>query len=288
VFRGYLLTCGTIALLAASATSADETETFIETFDKGNNEANWQILMSSGQTVVVPDGGNPGAYITNTDQCCWAAPVVRTLSQTSIFTGDFRELGVTSLGLDMIITLAQADPHPDFTMTLMLVHDNGTPGDTSDDTWVYLNIDESIPWPGEGWKSYDFEVPSQLDLSFGELPEGWQFYQDQFGGPPMKNHTWREVMENVSQVWFIGINDPAGIGFLLNWIIGADNIRITYEATKSIPGDLNGDGVVDGADLLILLSEWGKCDDPDDCPADLNNDGVVDGADLLILLSNWG
>jgi hypothetical protein len=53
-------------------------------------------------------------------------------------------------------------------------------------------------------------------------------------------------------------------------------------------GDLNNDGVVDGADLLILLSAWGECDDPDECPADLNEDGVVDGGDLLILLSNWG
>jgi hypothetical protein len=58
--------------------------------------------------------------------------------------------------------------------------------------------------------------------------------------------------------------------------------------SADIPGDLNGDGVVDGADLLILLSAWGTCADPDDCPADLNDDGVVDGADLLILLSIWG
>jgi len=53
-------------------------------------------------------------------------------------------------------------------------------------------------------------------------------------------------------------------------------------------GDLNGDNSVDGADLLILLSAWGPCADPDDCPGDLNSDGMVDGADLLILLSNWG
>jgi hypothetical protein len=53
-------------------------------------------------------------------------------------------------------------------------------------------------------------------------------------------------------------------------------------------GDLNGDGIVDGADLLILLSHWGPCPPTKDCPADLNEDGDVDGADLLILLSNWG
>ncbi len=48
-------------------------------------------------------------------------------------------------------------------------------------------------------------------------------------------------------------------------------------------GDLNGDGVIDGADLGILLSGWGSSG-----PGDLNGDGVVDGADLGILLGNWG
>ena len=52
----------------------------------------------------------------------------------------------------------------------------------------------------------------------------------------------------------------------------------------SIPGDLNGDGVVNGADLSIMLGEWGKCPG---CNGDLNGDGVVNGADLSILLSNW-
>lgn len=53
------------------------------------------------------------------------------------------------------------------------------------------------------------------------------------------------------------------------------------------------DGVVDGADLAILLGEWGA--NPGS-PADLVNsntfapppDGVVDGADLAILLGAWG
>lgn len=48
-------------------------------------------------------------------------------------------------------------------------------------------------------------------------------------------------------------------------------------------GDLNGDAVVDGADLGLLLGAWGTTG-----PADLNGDGVVDGADLGLLLSLWG
>lgn len=48
-------------------------------------------------------------------------------------------------------------------------------------------------------------------------------------------------------------------------------------------GDLNLDGIVDGADLTILLAAWGT----DDALADLNDDGIVDGIDLTIILGNW-
>lgn len=49
------------------------------------------------------------------------------------------------------------------------------------------------------------------------------------------------------------------------------------------PADLNGDGIVDGADLGLLLANWSQ-------PGlgDLNNDGIVDGADLGMLLAEWG
>jgi hypothetical protein len=50
-------------------------------------------------------------------------------------------------------------------------------------------------------------------------------------------------------------------------------------------GDLDGNGVVDGADLALLLGAWGPCPG---CAADLDGDGVVSGADLAILLGDWG
>ncbi len=54
----------------------------------------------------------------------------------------------------------------------------------------------------------------------------------------------------------------------------------------SVLGDLNGDQAVDGADLAMLLGEWGaSCKD---CPADLDGDGLIDAADLALLLGNWG
>jgi hypothetical protein len=53
------------------------------------------------------------------------------------------------------------------------------------------------------------------------------------------------------------------------------------------PGDLDGNGIVDGADLSILLGSWGICPPQETCPADIDRDGVVDGADLSILLGDW-
>ena len=49
-------------------------------------------------------------------------------------------------------------------------------------------------------------------------------------------------------------------------------------------GDLDGDGDVDGADLGLLLGDFGISGPS---IADLNHDGRVDGADLGILLGAW-
>jgi hypothetical protein len=51
------------------------------------------------------------------------------------------------------------------------------------------------------------------------------------------------------------------------------------------PADLDGDDAVSGADLAILLGQWGG---GPGSSADLNSDGAVDGADLAIMLGAWG
>ena len=53
----------------------------------------------------------------------------------------------------------------------------------------------------------------------------------------------------------------------------------------AIPGDLDGDGLVDFRDLLQLLAAWGPCEG--ECVEDLDGNREVDFADLLILLSHW-
>jgi hypothetical protein len=53
---------------------------------------------------------------------------------------------------------------------------------------------------------------------------------------------------------------------------------------QTCQGDIDEDGTVDVADILILIAEWGDTGGQ----SDLNNDGTVDVADILILIAAWG
>jgi len=57
---------------------------------------------------------------------------------------------------------------------------------------------------------------------------------------------------------------------------------------EGCPGDLNNNGVVEGADVSVMLGFWGFSGVGIPVAADLNNDGVVEGADLVVLLAAWG
>ncbi len=72
-------------------------------------------------------------------------------------------------------------------------------------------------------------------------------------------------------------------------IVGHGGFEGAWTVTVDLPtpcsGDLSpagGDGIVDGADLGVLLNAWGTA------VGDLNGDGITDGADLGILLNQWG
>ena len=66
-----------------------------------------------------------------------------------------------------------------------------------------------------------------------------------------------------------------------------DSIEFT-PALPRLPGDANGDGTVDGADLNIVLSNYGLTSGATWATGDFNGDGAVDGSDLNVVLSNYG
>ncbi len=68
---------------------------------------------------------------------------------------------------------------------------------------------------------------------------------------------------------------------------GPNSVSVQFTGIYGHDADINHDGVVNGADLGLLLGGWGDCVEGC-CAADLNQDGIVNGADLGMLLGSWG
>ena len=75
----------------------------------------------------------------------------------------------------------------------------------------------------------------------------------------------------------LGLFKPGSAG-------AANSIAIAAQVptVAPVPGDLNGDGLVNAADLSALLGNWGGTG-----VGDINGDGTVGAADLATLLGAW-
>ncbi|MDA0660170.1 MAG: dockerin type I domain-containing protein [Planctomycetota bacterium] len=82
------------------------------------------------------------------------------------------------------------------------------------------------------------------------------------------------LADNSSVNWY---TSPTGASF--------SGLDVAFVATNENPCDLNGDGLVDGADVGLVFNAWGEA-----APgtfADKNGDGFVDGADLGAIYNSW-
>jgi WD40 repeat protein len=68
---------------------------------------------------------------------------------------------------------------------------------------------------------------------------------------------------------------------------GDGKVRLYRGAPKSLAGDLDGDGDMDGDDFTIMAKALDKPVPPEGSPADLNADGVVDDIDLRLFADLW-
>ena len=157
----------------------------------------------------------------------------------------------------------------------------GAPAQPGDATWV-ARFHPDIPWSVAGG---DFEAdPSSTTMISGRddyaftgdgLIDDVQVWLDN----PKLNHGWvmlgaegtsLTARKFASREYFDASKHPI--------------LVVAYEEAGGTPGDFNGDGSVDGADLGLLLAVWGPCDG---CPEDMNGDGMVDGGDIGLMLANW-
>ena len=102
-------------------------------------------------------------------------------------------------------------------------------------------------------------------------------FLDELGVPYPDGFVFNFVSDVSSDgTWFCGWGTQGGFAANRTFVVhlGGDN---------PCPGDLNDDDVIDGADLGLLLGNWGNAG-----MGDLNGDRVVDGADLGLLLGDWG
>ena len=94
------------------------------------------------------------------------------------------------------------------------------------------------------------------------------------------NSVWRGEIPAVDPcslvTYFVRAEDRAG-----NVGVG---VTVDFETTGTCGSiaDLNGDGLVNGADVGLLLAQWGGPG-----TADFNGSGTVDGGDLGIMLVEW-
>ena len=97
-----------------------------------------------------------------------------------------------------------------------------------------------------------------------------------------------DLLHESSAGWAIrgvqAINDDGVIAGDGHFAGGVRRAVLLVPVETGVTGDLDGDGDVGTADLLLLLASWGACAA---CTADLDGDNVVGTADLLILLAAW-
>jgi hypothetical protein len=108
----------------------------------------------------------------------------------------------------------------------------------------------------------------------GSYNDAFYVYMDAAGMPHLGRLATRQDL---------GWNGPAGDG-------DVDALEVIIEPVDSelCPGDLDGDGDVDLADLATLLGHYGMTGSPSYEDGDLDGDGDVDLADLAALLSVYG
>ena len=248
-----------------------------ETFDDG--DPNWAGFSN----IQIKSGGVTGNYLY-ADRAAPSTPIFRCHGASSggRFTWsideDYGEGGAFD-GLEIsFFAKAVEDQRSDGAPIELYLYQAGELG-----AWRYV-FDE--PGYSLEWTKHSVTVGfAWTDTKAGE--EGWEHF-DWGGG----STSFEDTLIDCPQVRITQQNIPAG-GWGLQQIGIDDFTMASANLGAVLIGDANLDGVVNDADLSLLLANWGQdaTGDPDggwgrgefnDPPA-----APVDDSDLSLLLANW-
>jgi hypothetical protein len=236
IMRRGILASVSVLILGSSLGALAQVDSVV-TFDSGSFGWSW-----GWAEWIETTGGNPGAYLHG-DICCAYWP---DAFNTSTFTGNYRNAGLASLGIDLIMLQGSGEGRQ---VALTLLTDNNTP--QGEDDWGAFVVGSDGPVPGGGWLSYDFIIPAQEDT----LPPGWQVWGTTAGA-------WADLMQDVDEVRFT-IGDPTWSYVESPWTVGMDNVRFSKEQPGRVPPDM----VMGKGTLGLIRLVWnppGGCGHPED------------------------
>ena len=127
-------------------------------------------------------------------------------------------------------------------------------------------------------------IPADTNLVV-TMHAGWSDGYLSVGGnnSPSASQTWYRDYQGFCSNTFTDVSVLGYPNFA--WVT---ELAIELSATPC-PADFNNDGIVDGADLGVLISSWGPCSPPPaSCVADITGNGIVEGGDLGLLIASWG
>jgi hypothetical protein len=271
-----LLTIIPVATLGLTALAFAETT--VVDFEDGAE--GWEGPQGSGGfTEIQPTGGNPDAnmYTEFTD-----FGLTYRNETNPAFVQDLSQYDTVMFSMDLKVEDLSFIGNPQFRPWLIEIRDfdNVPPG------YPWVSVWYLFDWVGTSdWTTWSVTID---DPSMIELPAGWGGYgaedPDTFEPILPEDRTFTDVLAGADAIVFTTFQ-PGFFFSSADYQMRLDNITIETTGGETIPGDVDGDGVVDISDLLLLLGAWGEC--TGECPADFDGNGAVDTDDLLVLLANW-
>ena len=230
------------------------------------------------------DDSNPNGWnVTKVQVFAWD---VRDITHKSSATKT-RSFSDTAAPYRIDIYVAQNDPNP-------------ASDPQSDPNWTLVGTlskaDGTLPnvceWDPNTGNTFGECPQATLDYLNGNNSLGLKFYEDP------TNEIWYSTLNVSGQsgIKYVALVIPQGNQYGADATLNASNrtnssLRYTnitdvrvIAGPEGPEGDVNGDGCVDDADLLIVLFNFGNAGGQ----GDVNRDNIVDDADLLIVLFNFG